>query len=560
MPSQQSIERAMIQEPLEWSIQGPFAGVQSDCSLDKISMALPGFWSADNVLFMQDKALFAPGWLALPAVADGNPIVGVYDFFDNKAVHRQFVLTTRNLYLWSPTTGVWSAAVTAGVALGGIGSQRFAFTVVNNQVLFSQGVDPVQSWDGAAVTFAAVSPDAVPAYYLTEVKGHLIAGYTVEAGDPYPTRLRWTAAGDPSVWIPPAGGTTDLLNSRGFITALANIRQYGWAFQYAGVTQIVPTGVGTAPFAYEDYGGQDEGCTHPSSFALFGHSEAVYANWGDIIHFDGTNFNNLSYSKAQDVNGKVFARGARTRIYQDLLRATSVNDVVSIGIVDHYGTKLKAYLLSITTPSQATDVLWIYNFDEDNWSRLRYNTDGPLTLLGRFYNEAPNTSPYPVSDWDFVGAPNQFAFTQAVTKAAAGGSPYALVAVKNTSAVAQLWTFGARASLSQVFITGIIDCGIPHVTKTLTGVYLDIVDVSVGAQPTYAVTVYNEKGQNVSLSSVSPGTGSGDLMRVYIPATKLNALFFTVKLSIDSASGGLARPVVARIALQYILGGKFKNA
>jgi hypothetical protein len=218
------------EELLEFPMTGPFGGVQSELSPDLVEQY--GFLDALNIILRRGRADVRPGYTSLGPLPDPavEPIVGIADFFTSETERKQTILTPTRLLKYATSTG-WEDV--SGTLTGG-NSDLFNWTVVNSKLLFSQGVDPVQLWDGITPDFAAASPDAVPARSLMELNTHLIVADTIESGIRFSQRVRWTGAGDPTDWTSFSAGMVDILNNLGPIRGLCKLFQTGYAMHQLG--------------------------------------------------------------------------------------------------------------------------------------------------------------------------------------------------------------------------------------------------------------------------------------------------------------------------------------
>lgn len=357
----------------EYPISGPFAGIQSEAPFDRFEASGNAFLDLNNIMLRKSGMFSGPPVLTLPALPNGDvgPIVGVADFFDATGARHQVVMSQTSLYMYM--NGSWTQ-ITGALSGGSV--QFFTADCVGEKLYFSQGVDKVQVWDGIAANFSVSSPSAVPARYVFEVANHLLAGYTVEGAAIAPQRLRWTGAGDGTDWTSFNAGQTDLFNNFGPITGGLKIFQYGYAFQQWGITQIIPTGIGTQPFDFLALGSKAKGNIAPYSLASFGEAIACYVGKDDIYLFDGTSSTPIG-SRPLDGNLRL---GARQRIFQDLI-VVDLNQVHGFISTSLDGNDYEAYWLIL--PS---GIMWVYHFDEGSWTQINLTlpTRPTITSVGTF--------------------------------------------------------------------------------------------------------------------------------------------------------------------------------
>lgn len=343
-------------EKPEFTIRGPFGGILSEVPIDAIESL--GFADALNVVFRQGAVSTRPGYETMPGVDER--IVGVFTFFDETTNRISGIMTPTSVYKWVGASSSWEQIT--GVLHGGA-KQIVSWDVNAHKLLFSQGVDKVQVWDGSTPGFADVSANAVPARFVAEVDFHTVLGYTIEGGSTFAQRIRWCGIGDPTDYVGFGAGATDLFNNLGPVTGIVKLYQSGYAFQYWGITQIVPTGIGTKPFDFVQMSAHSKGNAFPYSLASFGESVACYAGVDNIYMFNGTRSDPIGDFPIQgNLRG-----GALSRIYSDL-QASDPATVFGLITSTINGTAYNAYWLFIPGTS-----VWLFNFKEANWTRFVFN-------------------------------------------------------------------------------------------------------------------------------------------------------------------------------------------
>ena len=366
MPPQTPLQPGTLRpnELPEWPLRGPFLGIDGEPYDDDAV-----FKDLLNVILWYESIETRPGYTALTAMPTTvEAINGISDFFTSLGTRVQTIITPTRLLKWDGS-GAGSWTVITGALTGAV-TDLFSATVVNHKLLFCQGINRVQLWDGVTAGFADASANAVPARYLMELSKHLVVADTIEGGNRQHQRIRWTGAGDPTDWISFSAGSNDLLNSFGPINGLARIYQTGYAFQQRGITQIIPTGRGDVPFNFVELGSDGKGLIAPYSLATYGETIACYVGKDNIYMFNGTESIPIGDRPIAGSNSRV---GARARIMAELLQAnlSLVTGYISTSI---NGNVFNAYWLNIPTGST-----WVYNIDEGNWTRWQYNR-APRTL------------------------------------------------------------------------------------------------------------------------------------------------------------------------------------
>lgn len=364
-------------ELIEYPYVGPFGGIQSEVQLDQIGRT--GFQEVQNIMFRKAQARTMPGFQSLQS-PDGSKILGIGSFFDKNGDYHFVVWTFTDMFNWNfdfnTLTGTWQLITNPGVGLSN-GPAFVAWDVVGYKLYFTQLAAPVEAsgrsigmWDGLTPgwSWVPVVPNSgaipEPARYLCELGFHLLEADTNEVDGHAKNRIKWSSIGDGSDWSdPPLGGTAgqeDLFNNLGPINGLARIYQTGYAFQQWGITQIIPTGIGTAPFEFVSMGSKAKGCVMHYALASFGEIVACYPGKNDIYLFDGTESQPIG-SRPIDGNRRL---GARTRILQDLFSA-SWDDLFGYILTSANQHDYESYWMLIPVLNKA----WVYHFDEGTWTQ-----------------------------------------------------------------------------------------------------------------------------------------------------------------------------------------------
>lgn len=326
------------------------------------------------------------------------------------------------------------------------------------------------------------------AKFLMELETHLVAAYTIENSTPFTQRVRWSGAGDPSDWSSPSSGANDILGDLGPITGAVKIFQSGYIFHQWGITQMVPTGIGTNPFRFVPLTTRARGNTIPYSLAPAGEEFACYVGKDNVYKFNGTDSEPIG-DKPMQGNKRI---GARSRIFRDL---ATVNPFTVVGYVSDTinGQVFPAYWLMIPGPTNT--IIWIYNLDEQNWSRFTFQ--GIISTLGRFFkndfiewNDLIGTWADQTLDWDQFAGMNPFdSILLAFNNGVDGNFSF-------TNVSEQDW------GMSGVFLMG----DVRH-QKTVRKFRVCILD---NGPVTFTVSMTNQADPSQTVSqTVTMGTGSG---------------------------------------------------
>lgn len=192
----------------------------------------------------------------------------------------------------------------------------YANAVFINKFFFTNGGNTLNYWDGITNNIQTATTVA-GALFLIELDAHLIMGYTVEGGVPFPQRIRWSVSGNvidtssavQDAWNPATNvgaGFNDMLDVPDQILGLAPIGRVGFIYRTNGITEITPVGKGTQPFNFDHLWASNNGIgnIYPYTLAIYGPNSVFIAK--DEIYY-------MTIGALNTVGG-----GARDAIYNDL--------------------------------------------------------------------------------------------------------------------------------------------------------------------------------------------------------------------------------------------------
>lgn len=484
MPAfQDRAKQATSEEIPEFKMTGPFGGYQSEVPRDLIEQL--GFANVTNMVQRLGAIAVRPGRTTLELMPDPQEaIIGIADFFTEDELRIQTIMTATRLLQYIAGSFTEVAAVTP---YSGTDDDFWTWTVVNNQLLYSNNVDPVYTWNGVDATTDVVSTDAVAAKFLMELNTHLLVANTLESGNRFSQRVRWTAAGDPTDWTGFNAGVTDILNALGPITGLAKLYQTGYAFHQWGVTQIIPTGIGLAPFRFVPMTSKARGNICPYSVATSGEELAAYVGKDNIYVFNGTSSDPIGDFPVAESRSRA---GARTAIFADIFVGDNEH---TLGYISENvnGRNFSAYWLVI--PNVA---VWVFNFDERNWQRFTY--DAWITAIGTFYTAAV------IRIMDLVGLISEQNWTPDTLNTANPFDAMLLGMEDGTPALVDFTTY----SEEPWSVSGCHVFGDTRHSKSVKKFRLCVVD---NGETTFNVTVTNQNDQSET-QSVTLGTGTGKVI------------------------------------------------
>lgn len=477
----------------EYSYVGPFGGIQTEVPIDKIGRT--GFQEVQNVMFWKSQARNFPAFTALTAPSN-EIIIGIADFFNVNGVRLSVVWTPTKMYSYS--SGIWTQIT--GAALTGGAQQFMQWDAVGYKLYFSQQKDVVQVWDGITAGFVAASGSAVPGKYVCELGFHLLVANTIEAGPTNaPNRVRWTGIGDGTDWTSFSAGQTDLFNGLGPINGLARVYQAGYAFQQFGITQIIPTGNGLAPFQFIPLGSRAKGSILPYGVASFGELVAAYVGKNDVYVFDGTESINIG-SKPIDGNRRL---GARSRIFSDLFTTLEAN-IYGIIMSGANGNNYESYWIFMPGLNKA----WVYHFDEASWTQEFFAPGrlvGPAGVLA--LQQVPRIQ-------DLIGniasqswSPSSLSNANPLDTIVISDATAQSIAYMNFGQPGNSPTSGSLNGNDGWYIkSGPLTFDDPRHSHTVKKVRLCLIDYGA---VTLSMRWTNEFGQSTGIKTLSYGTGSG---------------------------------------------------
>src|ERR1700756_3277947 len=496
MPQLQNREQVRSEELYEAALTGPFGGVQSELPLTEIEPF--GFADVKNILFRKGAGYVRPGWTALPVFpAPANePILAIADFFNSAGTHIQCVLTPTRLLQF--LFGAWVQ----------ITGPAFAWDALNYKLCFSQGFDKIWTWDGISGSYVQSSASAPPAKYMAEIGLHLVA-----VNPNFPQRYYWSGIGDPSDWTGFTSGLNDNVNNLGPINGLMKIGQYGFGFHQNGILQIIPTGIGLAPFAFQPVINATQGAIAPYSIDHYddqGREFAVYLGVDNVYTFDGSSVYPIG-DMPIDNRRRI---GARSRILADVL-ASNVQTIYGWITYSINGQVFRAYWLVIPNVS-----VWVYNFDEANWTQFTYNKT--IVSVGNFFKNAG------IRIIDLVGTIQAQTWTPATLQQ---NNPFEGFLLGFNDGTAGYVDFSNYSEVDASLTSGKLVFGDRRHSKTVKKFRLSFLDLG---QTTFTLTLSNQKGQSQSFS-FTLGSGSGDVLN-YIQEFNLTGLRFQYTVSIPAGS------------------------
>ena len=519
MTSVQDRMQVRTEEFLEAPITGPFGGVQSELPLTEIEQY--GFVDCRNFLLRKGFASMRPGWTALPAfpVPANEPINGIADFFNINGQHIQAVMTPTRLLQF--IAGNWVNIT--GPGFTGTSAQLFDWDALNYKLCFSQGTDKLFTWDGVAASYVQVAA-AQPLKYMAEIGLHLVG-----VNPATPQRYYFTGIGDPTDWTSFSSGLNDVVGNLGPINGLLKLGQYGFGFHQNGIIQIIPTGIGTAPFIFPSVANAQIGPIAPYSLVHFddqGMEMAAYLGVDNVYVFNQSSVEPIGDRPIGDRK----RLGARSRILADV-QSADPRTIYGAFTYSINGQAFRAYWLMIPNVS-----VWVYNFDEGNWTNFAYNKT--IVTMGNFFKNST------IRIIDLVGRIIDQTWTPATLQF---NNPFEGFLLGFNDGTAGYVDFTNFSEVAGQVVSGKIIFGDARHRHTTRRYRLRVVDQGATA---YTITLVNEKGQT-EFHTFTIGNGSGDILS-YVQEFKMPALRVQWTVSVPAGQPG----AIVEFAPYYDISGE----
>lgn len=250
---------------------------------------------------------------------------------------------------------VGNGQATVVVTGGGNG----AFTVN----VFTIGIGPSEKVVTVTTTMTGDTP--LGAKYIGVLDQHVILANTVGNASDGPFTVRWSAIGLPTVFDPTVNvnaGFNIFIDFNDEISGMMFIGRVAYIFHRTGITEMAPTGVGTAPFDFNHIWNAQDGAGN-----IFPETIAQYGQVGAFVATDNI------YS-VQNYQFAPIGGNARDAIMADFNTAfTTTNGPKPIAtIVPGYEDDFiyLTYQLFIPLATNGPTVMWQYSFENNTWERF----------------------------------------------------------------------------------------------------------------------------------------------------------------------------------------------
>lgn len=352
-------------------VRGPFKGIYDN--LPDPYCPQESFRDVLNFFCRKGRVHTRPRLNEFTAPPDGLLVRNMFTFADANGGKHTVVLTTQHAYYL--TEGGTYTELTYPTEMSDLSGTGLPYSLayILDRVYFSNGSRYVIYCDGEIdLKVAGTGDSMVPgsARFLTVNAYHLLLGWTQEPPNGYDgsltwrKRVRWSKSGDPDNYLDFSSGFSDLFEVPDEITGMCTLGRNTFIFRSNGISVATPTGIGLAPFAFEQYSYSPlgVGSIHPYSLAVYG-NRAFFISNDDIYAFDS--------SQVAPIGG-----AAKKKIFTDLEQATG--DVVCGFVIPRFGIGFDFLSYWISIPG--VNSCWICNLEEGSW--VRFETAwGRLTAL-----------------------------------------------------------------------------------------------------------------------------------------------------------------------------------
>lgn len=334
---------------------GPWKGMNTsipDNHIDRSEAAL-----AQNFTFyegfMQQPSYSFP--FPSGGTPDNEEILTTYSFTDANNNLHQGVITVATLY-----DGVSTSSWGTGYALPASGT--FINTqVFTNALFFVNGSTYVMYFDGITLAIQ-VATNQFGGKYIFELASSLCLANTTEATGVYPQRVRWAAAGSITQWDPMSfigAGFADLRECPDGITGVMNTNPVAYIIRSNGITQMIPTGIGTSAFDFNHLWASQRGIGD-----VVGTTVANYGPVGFVVAADDVYI--LTASSYDKIGSKI-----KNLLYQQLI-STVYGSVGWIEPLISAGQPYLRYRIAINLSAPITRahtalVIWSFSTEDYKW-------------------------------------------------------------------------------------------------------------------------------------------------------------------------------------------------
>lgn len=313
------------------------------------------------------------------AAVTGIPMLH-YKFRVSAGTTYYLLFTTTHMYVFNSTTVAWDQINPDMGDFTGDADDRFSVVEMNDLLIFTNGIDPIQVYNGT--TCKNLTGEGIPtkAIALLVFMNHLIALGTTEGGTFYPFRTRWTSSGSTTGWTGGTSGYIDLVDTADWCVCGAHIRSKCFVFKSKTIWELTYVG-GAAVFDYI-LRIDEEGTEAPQGVVSAGEM-LIFMNAVGVFSYDGARLTPLH----KKIFPLMYEPGTK------ILNATYIQRTCST-----IRRELNEYWMCIPTTTETPTTLLKYNWVTDTWTRKEVVG---ITAFGQY---SIAQSPWPwssaVGHWD----------------------------------------------------------------------------------------------------------------------------------------------------------------
>lgn len=275
-----------------------------------------------------------------------GPVMGLATFHRADGISIPVAWTTTTMYEWDPVTSDW-AALTG--TLTGSDSDLIAWVVINNLLVFTNGVDNVKKWDGTAAGFSDLGGSPPKAKYLAAWADRLFLGFLNSGAIDLPQSIAWSVSGDVEDWSGTGSGQKLFMNDESFIQAITVAAARLVVASERSVSVADRTGDVSDPFTWREGELTDIGLLAPRAFVDLGDRILFFGN-GRAYDYNLASLKEIDQKLTQDI--------------YDLVNITEAARVFSLPVFN--GTEWWFFFPEATT---YPDTVLVYNWVTERWYR-----------------------------------------------------------------------------------------------------------------------------------------------------------------------------------------------
>lgn len=361
--------------------------------------------------------------------AAADPVMGVVNFVSGSGVGFLVRFTTTKVQIWDGAT--WNNVGTA--TFTGDTADYFAYTVFNDSLIFSNGVDGLWDYNPGLGTLTQIDA-GINARQLTTVGGRVLASGL--PGAEY--RLQWSVKNNSHDWTGIGSGFEDLLSTPGGqVDQLMGVwpisASISIMLRTGSIWQVTETGDPAAPFRFERL--------YDNVGSRSRYSVDVVP--GGVI-FLGTDDIYIASDRQVEPIGQL----VKDRIFSEITDLTTVRGVFRPKTADYWLAN--------------GDTVYRYSFPVKGWSRSKYTfgirwmDESVYHLGGKTWADATGTWDDATGSWeDQRGTPQAAAFYFATDEAAGN------IVKEDSSATADGYVQTGKSAQGIEIRSGVLLAGTP---------------------------------------------------------------------------------------------------